>query len=139
MPVDPSLVGSATPPQTFTVTAAAIRRFAAAIGDPTPEYRAGTVAPPTFPTTFGFRLGKPPGLDGVAPQRIIHGEQEFAYARPLVAGDQVTCTSRVARVAERETRLGRASFVTLVTDAVDATGALVFQGHSLLIIRQEAQ
>ncbi len=133
MPIDQSLVGSTAPPQHYTVTADAIVRFARATGADIPAYLAGEIAPPTFPTIF--RGPKPPGLDDVAPQRFVHGEQEFTYVRPLVAGDQVTCTTRITEVIERTTRLGPSHFITLETTGVDAGGQPVFRGRMLVIVR----
>jgi len=109
-------------------------KMAEAIGDPNPAYLDGSAAPPTFPTTFGFRLSIP-SLKATDPSRTLHGDQEFAYERPLRAGDRITCVARIADVTEKETRLGTASFVVVETEGRDEAGELVFTGRSTVILR----
>jgi N-terminal half of MaoC dehydratase len=130
--VDSSIVGAATAPVTFEVEKGAIVKLADAIGDPQPDYRAALAAPPTFPTTFRMPL---PGLSDVDPARFIHGEQEYAYERPLRAGDRITCVARIADAQEKETALGRATFTTIELEGRDEDGDLVFTGRSTLIVR----
>ena len=132
MPLDRSLIGAASQPQTFEVEKGAIVKLAEAIGDPHPDYREGLAAPPTFPTTFRLSV---PALDEIDPARFLHGEQEYAYERPIRAGDRLTCVARVADVAEKETRLGKATFVVVETEGRDETGALVFTGRATVIVR----
>ena len=93
-------------------------RLAEAIGDEQPAYAEGTAAPPTFPTTFNFRLPVP-SLRAIDPARFIHGDQEYAYERPLRAGDRITCVAKIADVNEKETRLGTATFVVVETEGRD--------------------
>ena len=134
MTLDRSLIGAATEPQTFDVEQGAIVRLAEAIGDPHLDYLTGDAAPPTFPTTFNFRM-KVPALAAIDPARFIHGDQEYAYERPLRAGDRVTCVAKVADVAEKETRLGTVTFVVVETEGRDDAGELVFTGRATLIVR----
>ena len=91
----PSNIGDASEPVTFDVERGAIVRLAEAIGDDQPAYAEGTAAPPTFPTTFNFRLPVP-SLSAIDPARFIHGDQEYAYERPLRAGDRITCVAKIA-------------------------------------------
>jgi hydroxyacyl-ACP dehydratase HTD2-like protein with hotdog domain len=109
-------------------------RLAEAIGDPQPAYAEGSAAPPTFPTTFNFRLPVP-SLKAIDPARFIHGQQEYAYERPLRVGDRITCVARIADVTEKETRLGQATFVVVETEGRDDTGELVFTGRATAIVR----
>jgi acyl dehydratase len=127
-------VGDASEPITFDVERGAIVRLAEAIGDPQPAYERGTAAPPTFPTTFNFRLPVA-SLRAIDPARFIHGEQEYAYERPLQAGDRITCVARIADVNEKETRLGTATFVVVETEGRDEAGDLVFTGRATAIVR----
>jgi N-terminal half of MaoC dehydratase len=132
--LDRTLIGAATEPQTFEVEKGAIARLAEAIGDPRAEYLTGEAAPPTFPTTFNFRL-KVPALAEIDPARFIHGDQEYAYERPLRAGDRITCVAKVADVTEKETRLGTATFVVVETEGRNEAGELVFTGRATAIVR----
>jgi acyl dehydratase len=127
-------VGDASEPITFDVERGAIVRFAEAIGDDQPAYADGAAAPPTFPTTFNFRLPVP-SLRAIDPERFIHGEQEYAYERPLRAGERITCAARIANVTDKETRLGPSTFVVVETEGRDEAGELVLTGRSTLIVR----
>ena len=132
MNLDASLIGATSEPATFEVEKGAIVKLAEAIGDPAPDYREGTAAPPTFPTTFRFPV---PGLSEVDPARFLHGEQEYEFDRPLRAGDRITCVSRIADVREKETRVGKATFVIAETEGRDDAGERVFVGRSTLLVR----
>ena len=134
MTLDRSLIGSSTEPVTFEVERGAAVRLAEAIGDPHPAYAEGTAAPPTFPTTFGFRM-RHEALDAIEPSRFIHGDQEFAYERPLRDGDRLTCVSTITDVTEKETRLGTAHFVIVETAGRDEAGEVVYTARSTLIVR----
>lgn len=132
MTLDRAIVGAASEPELFAVERGAIRKFAAAIGDPHPVYQQGDVAPPTFPTTFRVRI---PGLDQIDPARFIHGNEEYTYERPLRAGDVITCQRRVVDMFERQGKLGQMTFVVSVLEGRDPAGELVFQGKTTVIIR----
>lgn len=134
MALDRSLIGTATEPQTFDIEKGTIVRLAEAIGDDNPAYLDGSIAPPTFPTLFNFRL-RHPALEAIDPARFIHGDQEYVYERPLRAGDRITCVTRIADVTEKETRLGTATFVVSETEGRDEAGELVFTGRATLIVR----
>jgi hydroxyacyl-ACP dehydratase HTD2-like protein with hotdog domain len=109
-------------------------RLAEAIGDEQPAYAEGAAAPPTFPTTFTFRLPVP-SLRAIDPARFIHGDQEYVYERPLHAGDRITCVAKIVDVTEKETRLGTATFAVVETEGRDKGGELVFKGRATLIVR----
>ena len=127
-------VGDASEPVTFDVERGAVVRLAEAIGDEQAAYSEGSAASPTFPTTFNFRLPVE-SLRAIDPARFIHGDQEYAYERPLRAGDRITCIARIADVNEKETRLGTATFVVVETEGRDQAGHLVFTGRATAIVR----
>src|SRR5579884_2535262 len=107
MSIDQSLVGMTSEVQEFVVERGAIRRFAEAVGDTNPLYLneshakacgyASVIAPPTFPTTF--RVPLPVEIDM---SHVLHGEQEYAYTRPIVAGETIRCRAQIVKVYERE-------------------------------------
>jgi hydroxyacyl-ACP dehydratase HTD2-like protein with hotdog domain len=132
--IDRSNIGDASEPVTFDVEKGAIVRMAEAIGDPQPAYLDGSAAPPTFPTTFNFRLPIA-SMAAADPSRTLHGDQEYAYERPLRAGDRITCVSRIADVNEKETRLGTATFVVVETEGRDDAGELVVTARATVILR----
>ncbi len=130
--VDAALIGAESEPVTFEVEKGAIVKLAAAIGDPHPDYAAGLAAPPTFPTTFRMAV---PGLSDLDPARFLHGEQEYEYERPIRAGDRITCVARIASVTEKETRVGKATFVVAEIEGRDEAGEPVFTARSTLLVR----
>jgi acyl dehydratase len=139
MHIDASLVGKTTAPVEFEVEKGAIRRFAEAIGDANPLYLdeayarshgyASVIAPPTFPTTF-----RVPFDLGVDPSRFLHGEQEYAYTRPIVAGETIRCVGTVRHAHEKQGSLGTMTFVEIEVTGTDPQGQPVFTGTSLTII-----
>ncbi|HVB10659.1 MAG TPA: MaoC family dehydratase N-terminal domain-containing protein [Bacillota bacterium] len=131
MPLDRSVIGAESAPEIFEIERGAIRRFAEAIGDGSPAYRSGEVAPPTFPTTFRMTV---PGVS-IEAARVLHGGEEYVYERPLKAGDRIVCRRKIADIYEREGRLGRMTFVVSETEGRDEAGALVFRARSTIIVR----
>lgn len=141
MPLDPALQGQETQSETGTIAAADIAAFAAAVGDPNPIYQdesaarrtgyAGIPAQPTFVTRFRVPFGQT-GLDPTRSQ-VLHGEQEYAYTRPLVAGDTLTVRHRIASI--RQSGRGNMSIMTIeqLGDATD--GERVVTGSSTAIVR----
>ena len=142
MPLDPSLVGHETTPQTGTIADADVRQFADAIHDDNPLFRdpaaaeragfADVPTPPTFITRFRVAFAEA-GLD---PERmqVLHGEQEYTYTRPLVVGDTLTVRHRVATLRQ-STRAGGMAIMTLEQLANTPDGQQIASGKSTLIIR----
>ena len=108
-----------------------IRRFAEAIGDHNPIYvdeaaarAAGhprIPAPPTF--AIALRTNDPrDGID-IDWRKLLHGEQEFTFARPLYAGDRLTIVARIADAAVKQTKSGVMDVMVLETVATDGDGA----------------
>jgi len=125
------LIGRESETVLFEVERGAIRKFADAVQDQTPECVRGDLAPPTFPTTFRMAI---PGLTFDL-ARVLHGSQEYRYERPLRAGDRVHCRVRVADVYQRKGRLGEMTFLILVMDGSDDSGNPIFSGTTTAILR----
>jgi acyl dehydratase len=101
-------VGRSYPPTApYEVSAAKIAEFAGALGDSNPAYRGERpVAPPTFVAVVAALAWESMFADaelGLALRRIVHGDQRFAYERPLRAGDRVTATLTIDKVRVRGT------------------------------------
>ncbi len=95
---------------------------------------ADLVAPPTFPVvvqeaTLAQLLSEPDA--GIDFTRVVHGDQRFTYTRPVVAGDELTATLRVASIKQ----LGGHSMITAESTIVDANGAHVVTAISTLVVR----
>lgn len=142
MPLDPALVGHETTPETGTITREDIRHFADAVGDPNPIFRdedaarrAGYRDVPAMPT-FVTRFRVPFAEAGLDPEhnQVLHGEQEYAYERPLVAGDTLTSRHRVATM--RTAGGGAMTIMTLEQLGDDASGGRVVTGRSTVIVRE---
>jgi len=125
------LIGRESEVVLFEVERGAIRKFAEAVQDQTPECLGGDVAPPTFPTTFRIPIS---GLIYDL-ARVLHGAQEYRYERPLRAGDRLRCRVRVADVYQRKGRLGEMTFLILAMDGTDESGSHVFSGTTTAILR----
>jgi len=147
MPLDPSFVGRTYPPTApYQVGREKIREFAKAIGaadplhhDPEVAQAAGyadVVAPPTFPVVLTMAASRQivddPEL-GVDYSRVVHGDQRFAYQRPVVAGDELVCVNTVEDIMSR----GGHGFMTTRTDVSTSAGEPVVSVWSKLVVRGE--
>jgi len=143
--LDQSLIGRESEPVVHEVERGAIRRFAEAIGDPNPIYveeeaarQAGhptVVAPPTFPFVLTVNERFRHSLD-LGTRSLLHGEQQFNYGRPIVAGDRITVRSRVADVQERAGASGPMDILVIEDEGRDAQGAFVFRARATLVLRR---
>lgn len=147
MPIDASFAGRSYPPtDPYEVGVEKIREFADALGDPNPAYRdrdaaralghPDVIAPPTFPFVLTFkasrRLIDDPEL-GIDYTRVVHGEQRFAYDRPIHAGDALTVTVTLESVRSA----GGHDMLTSRSDVETVDGEHVATAWSTLVVRGE--
>lgn len=131
--------GSRSPAIEWAVERGKIWEFARACLNPSDAYRArDAVAPPTFPRTLAFwtspRGGERRGRGGMDMRRVLHGEQEFEYVRPVRAGDVLTASSSVKDSYEKEgKRGGTMRFVITETVFRDPGGEIVAYSRSTTI------
>jgi acyl dehydratase len=143
--IDPAYAGRTfEPSEPYEVSRVKIAEFASAIGDASPLCRdraaaqaAGypdVVAPPTFAIVItaanSFRLVTDPGL-GVNYAMVVHGEQSFAYDRPLRAGDVVVAQTTIESIKQVRSLTTMAT----VTDISTVDGEHVCTAHSTLVER----
>ncbi len=143
--LDKSLIGRESEPIVHDVEKGAIRRFVEALGDPNPIYvdeeaaraagHPALVAPPTFPAVLTGNERFRHSLD-LGTRSLLHGEQQFEYGRPIVAGDRISVKTRVADVQERAGASGPMDILVLEDEGRDAQGALVFKARSVLVLRR---
>ena len=128
MPVDQSLVGRAFPPtQPHTVTEDALREFAEAAGG---DYTGR--APTTYPIVLAFEaMNAFLEAEQVDLFRIVHGEQKFAYERPIVPGDVLTATLTVSGLRQ----IAGNDIITTTSEVTDDSGALVCTTNATLVHR----
>lgn len=143
MPIDRSNIGRTFPPTPqYEVGRENIREFADAIGDPHPAYRdraaarvlghPDVIAPPTFPIVLTYAANLPL-LDefGIALRNLVHGNQRFAYARPIRAGDCLTCV-----VTIEDVRTMDGAYFLTTRGEVSADGEHVVTAWCSLVIRE---
>jgi acyl dehydratase len=129
--VDRSLIGQWGPEGTMRVELGKIREFARAVKDPNRVYLddAQALAPPTFLMTMALwmgDLGQTRSAVKLDYRRLLHGEQEFEYVRPIRAGDVLTFRSRTKDVFEKEgKRGGKMLFVIGETEFKNQRGEVV--------------
>jgi acyl dehydratase len=109
--IDRSLIGQWGPEGTMRVELGKVREFARAVKDANPVYfdASHALAPPTFLMTIAHwmgDLGQTRSAIKLDYRRLLHGEQEFEYVRPIHAGDVLTFRSRTKDVFEKEGRRG---------------------------------
>ena len=135
------VVGPSAP---YEVSRVKIADFANAIGEPSELCRdreaaqkAGypdVIAPPTFAIVISMMstavLQAEPGL-GLDYSMVVHGEQSFAYSRPLHAGDVVVATSTVESIKA----VGGMSLMVTSTDISTVDGEHVCTAKSTIVER----
>jgi hypothetical protein len=131
MAVSSDVEGSTYPPVRFRVDEVRVRAFADAVG-----YR-GPGVPPTIVTVPELEAGldrvvSDPRL-GIDLSRILHGEQEYRWSRPVAVGETLTASATIEGVRDK----GGMRFLSLRTEVVDEAGELVASGRSTLIVRGE--
>jgi len=146
--MDSTLLGRSYPPtDPYLVGREKVREFAHAVFstdplslDPEAARAAGyadVVAPPTFAVvlqelTLRQLLADPTA--GIELSHVVHGDQTFAYSRPIVAGDELTAVFTVTGLRE----LGGNAMITADSAVTDASGAHVVTMTSTLVVRGEA-
>ncbi|MFF4112094.1 FAS1-like dehydratase domain-containing protein [Streptomyces sp. NPDC001714] len=145
MALDQSFVGRTYPPtEPYEVGREKIREFAEAVGDTNPVYTdpeaakalgySDVIAPPTFVFSITFRAAgqvvEDPQL-GLDYSRVVHGDQKFAYRRPVRAGDRLTVTSTIEAVKS----LAGNDVIDIRGDVHDEAGELVVSALTKLVAR----
>jgi acyl dehydratase len=133
---------------TFEVERGRVAQFADAIGEQDPRYRdpeAATaagfpeqLAPPTFPTVMQIMTSGQVVVDqdlGLDYSRVVHGEQEYEWRRPIVVGDVLKATPRIADIYAR----GPNEFLVIEAVITDADGEVVCVARSTLLSRGTAE
>lgn len=144
MPVKTEAIGKTYPPAVYAVGREKIKEYAAAVGetnpihlDPDAARGAGygdVVAPPMFAVVYSAPAMGPAIMDpevGINLPAMVHGGQEFAWGRPVVAGDEITTTASVKEIYERD---GRAFYV-FETTSTNQDGETVCSGTWTNIVR----
>ncbi|RKN08155.1 MaoC family dehydratase N-terminal domain-containing protein [Streptomyces radicis] len=147
MALDQSFAGRSYPPTPpYEVGREKIREFAEAIGDSHPAYtdpeaakqlgHPDVIAPPTFVFSITYRAAhqvvRDPAL-GLDYTRVVHGDQKFAYSRPVRAGDRLTVTSTIESVRS----MAGNEVIDVRGDVHDETGEHVVTAFTKLVSRKK--
>ena len=148
MPLNQALKGKSYEPVTYEVERDRVSDFAAAIGEEAAVFRdpgaasaagfAEQVAPPTFATVMNISISGQAVTDpelGLDYARVVHAEMEYEWRRPVVVGDVLTATPRIADIYAR----GPNEFLVVEADIADATGQTVVWSRSVLLSRGTAE
>jgi len=128
-PMNVELEGKTYPPTRFEVRREHALAFARAVGDD------GSFVPPTFVTAPEVQAGLAQVVEdadlGMDFARVVHGEQEYEWSRPVRVGDVLEVRSKIESIRAK----GGHEFLTLRTEMRDETGALVVLARSSLVVR----
>jgi acyl dehydratase len=144
--IDRRWIGCEVGSSTLAIERGRLRFFAQATGETDPIYsdleaaRAAGYADIPAPPTFLFAANLESGLTfrmleemAIPLSSILHGEQRFRYFAPVVAGDEITATSRITDIYEK--RGGALEFIDLETTAVNQAGETVAAFGSVIVVR----
>jgi acyl dehydratase len=140
--LNPEFVGRVYPASsTYVVGREKIREFATAVGDRNPAFHdveaaralgyPDLVAPPTFSIILSMRASESVVFDpdlGLDYARVVHGEQRFSLARPIVAGDELrvqTTIDGIRTMAGNDMITTRADFTTVAGEHVGSATSLL--------------
>jgi hypothetical protein len=129
MTLNADLVGKTYPPVRIDVDAERVRAFADAV-----SYR-GDGVPPTFVTVPEILAGlgnvvHDPDI-GVDLARVLHGDQEYRWERPIEVGDSLVAYAAIDSIRGK----GETEFLGIRTEIRDGEGELVVLARSTLIVR----
>ncbi|WP_370970983.1 MaoC/PaaZ C-terminal domain-containing protein [Amycolatopsis sp. cg9] len=134
MKFDPAGLDKWTEPARFDVTRERLAEYAAATNDPIPAHRAGDVASPVFAIVPVFRSLLEPALEVVPPSlfgRVLHGEQDFRFHRPIRPGDSLVSRARMTGYEG----LPKGTRATVHLECRSAAGELVNEQYVTFFVR----
>ena len=148
MPLNEALKGKEYQEVSLTVERDRVRQFADAIGEVNPVFRdaqaaralgyTDQLAPPTFVTTMQIMTSGQVVLDqalGLDYSRVVHGEQEYEWRRPVVVGDVLRATPHIADIYAK----GPNEYLVIEADIKDASGDTVVLARTTLLSRGTAR
>lgn len=142
-------IGKRFSPVSYVIGREKIREYARAVGETNPIHHdvataraAGyddLVAPPMFVVVYSSPAIEPAMFDeeiGIDFDHLVHGAQEFAWNRVLVAGEEVHTTITLDEV--RTLEAANVTYYVFGAETVDADGAVVSTGVWTNIVRGAA-
>jgi acyl dehydratase len=148
MPLNHDLKGKVYGEVTYAVERDRVLQFADAIGEDNPIYRdvdaaraAGypeQLAPPTFVTVMQIMTSGQAVVDpdlGLDYSLVVHGEQEYEWRRPVMVGDRLRTTPRLAEISAK----GPNEYLVIESVIEDEAGATVVVARTTLLSRGTAR
>lgn len=127
-----ALAGKTYPAVTFTLEAERVAAFATAVGHPDEDVPPTFVSAPEVAAGLANVLADPElGLDL---SRVLHGEQDYEWGRPLTIGETVIAEATIEEIRSK----AGLELVRLRTEIRDEGGRTVVVGRSTLIVRSGA-
>jgi acyl dehydratase len=119
----------------FEVTPGGVSAYADATSSDIDAYSGDEpVAPPMYGVAFSFGALTAPVLDGdlnVDLMRLVHGEQDMRFVRPVKPGDVIRSVGKIADIQQKSS--GELLLVDI--DSRDASGETVLQVTSSLFVK----
>jgi acyl dehydratase len=95
----------------------------------------GKIAPPTFAAVYALGAGSGSlAQAGIPPYRLIHGEQEFTWSRPVRVGETLTAEGKIVDVTQKR----NLTIVTAETRCKDETGEEVCVSRATIVVLPES-
>lgn len=121
---DPTRIGTWSEPATFEVDPERTIAYAQATNDPIAAHLDGTIAPPVFAVVPPFTELAATTLAAVPEDKqmkILHGEHDFRFIRPIVPGETLRSRTRVVGIHGKSSGV----VVTTVAETRDGNDELV--------------
>lgn len=121
-------------PEPFAVTGARIAEYAAATNDPIEAHRDGAVASPIFGIVPVFEAMMMPVIDVVPLDifgRVVHGEQDFHFHRPIRPGDQLVSRAKAVGYTSKS----NGTTITILIECRTEDGELVNEQYLTAFFR----
>ncbi|WP_336087399.1 MaoC/PaaZ C-terminal domain-containing protein [Nocardia sp. SSK8] len=131
---DDSGLDTWTDDELFDVTRERMAEYAAATNDPIAAHRSGAIASPVFNIVPVFDAMMTPALDVLpieAIPRIVHGEHDFHFHRPVRPGEQVLARAKAIGYAGQD----NGTSCTLVLEARTLDGELLNEQYVTCFVR----
>ncbi len=132
MTIDPQFIGKIYPEQRYEIGAAKIREFCKAIKADCEKF--AKIAPPTFPVVYSAEFLAAILYDPELKlnlRKLVHGEQEFTYHKPVQADDTITSSGRIEKIFSK----GAHDFVVSKVESINQRGELVCDSVWTFIVR----
>ncbi len=144
--IDRSFIGASLAESTLSIDAARLKFFAEAIGETNLVYLNGDAAraaghadipvPPTFLMAGTMDSGVMfDMLDrmNVPIGKVLHGEQQFDYLAPVVAGDVVAISTRIVDIYDKKN--GALEFIITENTVTNQHGKVVARMRGTTVVR----